>query len=289
MGSFPLLLSSGTARGQVIGDAARRQIQTLVENKASRTAEQLKIDSNLLHAYKRRRGLEAVPTIRPLQRGFVEQSRGTVEVDITATVSDALLTTLKNLGAEIVSVYPAARSVHMPKLPFSALESAAREPDVLFIQPRLEPVFQFSRLPPEDRSPTSGRRGSATSARRRHAPGQRRRATAPMAKAALNVSEGDVAHRAALARSTFGVSGAGVEVSASSLTELPQPHFFRRQATCHLSSTLLSARPAPAMKGPPCWRSFTTWHPTPRALFRDGVEWSSQFRPKHSRSSVGGL
>ena len=209
-----------------LGDAARQQIQALLAEKESRTPAQKKIDSRLLYAMRLRRGLDAAPGVPVLQTGIALDSAQTTEVNITATVTARLLESLQKVGARIIDTYPWARSIRA-RVPISALEPIAADPAVYFVGPKHQFFFEggdhseervYTNMegvvvaPRGARNPSAGN-PRASRVRSRLASTLARR---PFDTDAVNVSEGDVTHRANLARSTFGVSGAGIKVGVIS-------------------------------------------------------------------------
>ncbi len=184
-----LLALAGWARAQEPGPKALGEIQTLLAEKESRTPAERKLDSNLLYAARQRRGLDAAAGVRTLETGIPVDPAGTTEVDITAAVDEGLRARLEKLGAAVLEAHPRFRTVRA-RVPLAALEAVAGDPAVLFVQPARAGRHRAMRLPavpPET-----------------------------LAVDAINVSQGDVTHRAELARSAFGVSGAGVKVGVLS-------------------------------------------------------------------------
>ncbi|HTO86249.1 MAG TPA: S8 family serine peptidase [Thermoanaerobaculia bacterium] len=219
-----ILLSAGVAFAQGVSDGGRQQIQALLAEKETRTPAQRKIDSNLLYAYRQSRGLDAAPGVRALATGVSIEPDDATVVDITAVVSDTLLNALQALGAAILDVQPRARSIRA-RVPLSALETIAADSSVLFIQPKQQ--YMLLRAPaPSD--VVAARSAAGIRVAPKAPPGFTERAARlraglaaalgkkPYATNALTVSEGDVTHRANLARSNFGVSGAGVKVGVLS-------------------------------------------------------------------------
>jgi hypothetical protein len=117
-------------------------------------------------------------------------------VDITAVVDDALLRRLEGLGLEILDAHPGFRSLRA-RAPLSALEAVGADPSVLFVAPARRPRV---RLADTDRGTGVGSARSAV----------------PFEADAVNVSQGDVTHRANLARATYGVSGANIRIGVLS-------------------------------------------------------------------------
>jgi hypothetical protein len=211
-----------TLPAQPIDQRALQQISALLEEKRSRTPVQQKVDSNLLYEGKQRRGLAIASGVPTLRTGIAVGARGEVVVDITARVTDSLLATIASLGGRILNAYPAYRSIRA-EFPLAAVETLAAHPDVLFVQPKQQAIL--NRAPPPG-GPSSigtispsllasvqpGFTARAAAARSQLAAALKR----PISIAKVNTSEGVVTHRADLAMSTFGVTGAGVKVGVLS-------------------------------------------------------------------------
>jgi hypothetical protein len=160
--------------GQEIGANAIRQIQKLLEEKATRTPAQRKISSDLLLSRDAPRGsaiLEAVPELRS---GVEVDESGETVVDIKGEVTDALIARIEDVGGEVISSFPQYQAVRA-RLPLDRLEEVAELDEVRSI--RSAEQFQLHQI---------------------------------------NVSEGDIAHRAAEARTAFAVDGTGVQVGVLS-------------------------------------------------------------------------
>jgi hypothetical protein len=184
-------------RGDPISATARQQIAALLADKSSRTAAQRKLDSNLLWKIKQlRRDPITTAALSSLRTDVALDISGQVTVDITADISNALLDQIRALGGTIESAFPQYRSFRARISPLQAEQIAALA-GVIFIQPAQEALTM--RVP------------APTSYAAAHAPLQQGSITN-----AINSSEGDQTHRAALARTTFGFSGAGIKVGVLS-------------------------------------------------------------------------
>jgi hypothetical protein len=169
-------LGSATAVAQqpVITESGMRQIQTLLEEKASWSPAQRKLSSQLILEAKRHRG-DALFSALPNLRTSLDVARdGTVQVDIRAAVGDDLLLRIEQLGGTVESSYPQYDSIRA-RMPLAELETLAAEGAVRSIRPADTMMLNK-----------------------------------------INTSEGDVAHRADLARATESVDGTGVAVGVLS-------------------------------------------------------------------------
>jgi Subtilase family len=212
-----LLPPAAAASGQELSAQGLEQIQALLAEKESRTPAQRKLDSNLLYAARQSRGVDVAPGVRSLATGIRVDVRNATVVDVTAFVSDALLQRLQKLGAEVLDVHRVAKSVRA-RVPVDALETIAGDPSVVFVQPKQQFVVWAGGPRPAaiaglsaKLSPGFGGRSARARSGLSAAPAAR-----PLATDAVDVSQGDVTHRANLARSTFGVTGAGIKVGVLS-------------------------------------------------------------------------
>ena len=116
-----------------INQNAWDQITALLNEKASWTPIQAKMDSELIHASKNRRG-QPFATAAPNLRLDVEtQPDGRVLVDITANVSSGLLALIQQGGGQVIASFPQFRAVRA-LITLDQLESLAGSGDVVFIQ-----------------------------------------------------------------------------------------------------------------------------------------------------------
>ncbi len=113
---------------------AAAQISALIEVKKNLTAAQRKIDSSLLVAVMRQRG-DAIFAILPdLRDGVAADDQGMIEVDLRATVDDALLDAIERAGGLIVNSHPGYRAARA-WVPLHAVEAIAVLPQVANIRP----------------------------------------------------------------------------------------------------------------------------------------------------------
>jgi len=117
-----------------MSESAARQINSLIQEKESRTAAQKKIDSQLLYAAKENRGERITNEVETLEVNVNADENGVVPVDIQANVTRDLLKSIARLGGEIVFASAQYRSV-TARVPLQALEQIAASGDVNFIYP----------------------------------------------------------------------------------------------------------------------------------------------------------
>ena len=165
-----------------------RQIETLLAKKAQRTRAQRKVSSQLLDAGSR------LPARAPAEarRDATETAvpRGLVTVDIRADVTPAVLARIEALGGTVVNSVSKYRAIRA-RLPLAAVEPLARLDAVQFIRPADQPITNQVL----DRSGVI---------------------RALDAKTKVDTTEGDVAHKADLARRTHSVDGTGIGIGVLS-------------------------------------------------------------------------
>ncbi|GJL65233.1 MAG: hypothetical protein NPIRA05_02040 [Nitrospirales bacterium] len=175
-----LTLSSANASDRVpITQSALQQIQALAYEKSSRSPVQQKISSRLWYASKMRRG-DAIASGVATLRSRVEFRRdNTTLVDIQADISESVLAQIEAAGGTIVNQFPKYRAIRA-KVSIDQIEQVAGIPEVQFIKP-------------VDKMMTNSHNSSA-----------------------VNISEGDVAHKVDQARESFGVDGTGIKIGVLS-------------------------------------------------------------------------
>ena len=111
-----------------------RQIKLLIKEKKSRTAVEQKIDSRLLQALKQQQGKKTGNGINAEPVDVNADSKGNLEVDITADVTDSLINRIKTAGGLII--YP-SKQYHTirAKINLSMVAKIAAYPEVKFIEP----------------------------------------------------------------------------------------------------------------------------------------------------------
>ncbi len=219
-------LSSAQAGSGAIDPAAINQIAALLAEKDARTPAEQKVDSNLLYAIKQQVGISQSAAAASLQTDVAISAGQTTIVDITAFVSDGMLAQIAALGGKVLSSYPEYRSIRA-ELPISQVLTVAGWNLVIFIQPKQQATTNHVTLPAQAaRVATSPLFMTPLGQLPTHS--VRRLAGQPIGSligqvapisvtqgitstSASNRSEGDVAHRANLARQTYGYSGAGVK------------------------------------------------------------------------------
>lgn len=112
-------------------------VNAQTEEKNQRTAEQQKLDSQLLYAIYQMRG-EAEAKGTPTEPIPLEKdAKGRVLVDIRTPVTKKILARIEKLGGEVVSSSDRYHSI-IAYLPLGKLELLARSKEVKFIAPKAQ-------------------------------------------------------------------------------------------------------------------------------------------------------
>lgn len=219
-----------------ISPEALAQIDALIREKESRTDVQKKIDSQLIYQTKIDRGQAVADSVSTLQTDVVVDNQGKTTVDITATITNALVAALQAHGAEIIS----ARNGSIRALvPLDSVETIAALEEVRFVQPKQDAMTATTEGAPtvNDKHGVPSKYDVLPGFEQRAARVQSFLSNALQGGAQTNVtgttaptgvgsrsSEGDVTHRANVARGTFHVDGTGIKIGVLSngVTSLAQ-------------------------------------------------------------------
>jgi hypothetical protein len=131
-----LLLASLRALGTLPEDMsqdARGQIRALLDEKATRTPAQRKMESQLIHAVKQHRGEPFVPGAPNLELDLKLEVDGRVLVDITGTVTPELLALVAQGGGQVLSSFPQFHALRALAT-LEQLETLAASGDVTFLR-----------------------------------------------------------------------------------------------------------------------------------------------------------
>ena len=175
---------------------AVRQIRTLLAAKAQRTPAQRKVSSQLLDARLTQRRKLTAAGIAHLPATDADTKDEGVKVDIRADVTPAVLKRIEALGGAVINSVERYRAIRA-RLPLQAVETLAELEAVKSIRTADTPVT----------------RGLA---KRRLEAGLRTAVADIPATRKEDTTEGDVAHRAKVARSTHSVDGAGIGIGVLS-------------------------------------------------------------------------
>ena len=198
-----------------------KQIVLFQQEKAARTPVQQKIDSNILFTVRMMRGQAPVPGVPVLYTGVDLDANDNVAVDMVATVTDDLLSRLNSAGAQVLQANGKLHSIRAI-IPPGQIENIASSPDVIFISPKRDGLTQG----PRKAVPTGGgvvhpllgprSAEEIERLRKKLQPLVQSTPGTPIIGQGSVETEGDFTHRAADARGTFGVNGAGLNIGVLS-------------------------------------------------------------------------
>jgi hypothetical protein len=201
-----------------ISPEAMKQIDALTKEKESRTDTEKKIDSRLLFKLKMARGQDIAEGVRTLDTGVLVDDKGFVEVDISAYVNKRLTAFLRQINAEIIASFPEYRSI-TARVPIAMIERLAAREDVIFVQPKADVMFNQSRrqvgnlLFDSSEAASFQRPGNVSFATRSARVRQFLTKTLSVDDlTGTTTSQADTTHRAALARTLTGFTGAGIKI-----------------------------------------------------------------------------
>ncbi|WP_187293855.1 FG-GAP-like repeat-containing protein [Gloeobacter kilaueensis] len=197
-----------------------RQIAALIKEKRSRTPVQRKIDSQLLYTARMQRNLAVADGIRTLRTDVKLDERGQTLVDIKAKVTPALLARIESLGGKIQNHYAEYDAIRA-LVPLAQIEAIAAEPDVIFVRRAVRAQLSGRTISQANRSAVLEARRERVKAQlptilQKIAQAEPEVAGGPVTNVGLVTSEGDKAHKADQARSTYNVNGSGIKVGVLS-------------------------------------------------------------------------
>ena len=200
---------------QGISSQAQAQIAALLSEKASRTGNQRKISSQLVLARRIARREAIASGLSSMFVNLPRVSGNRVVVDVNATITPSLRQWIRQVGIRVVSEDAIARSMRLD-LTLDQIESLAAFSEVSSIQPKHEAMtnrmLASSAAPPAARPRTRQIDRVALRAAIMRAVA----AQGPGTNVGIRQSEGDAAHKADVARSTWGFDGTGVKIGVLS-------------------------------------------------------------------------
>ncbi|MGO8676282.1 MAG: LamG-like jellyroll fold domain-containing protein [Limisphaerales bacterium] len=116
-----------------LGQGARGQIRALLDEKATRTPAQRKMESQLVHAVKGRRGEPFVAGVPNLEMDVNLEPDGRLRVDIEGTVTPELLSLVAQGGGEVLGSFPRFHALRA-LVTLEQLEALAASDDVTFVR-----------------------------------------------------------------------------------------------------------------------------------------------------------
>ncbi|HTD86493.1 MAG TPA: S8 family serine peptidase, partial [Candidatus Binatia bacterium] len=202
--------------GQEISEHARRQIEGLMREKATRSRGRRKMDSRLIYGIKMHRHEKIADEVDTLEITLPQDERGDTIVDITADIDDQLIEKLKDAGVRILNSLPEYRSIRAG-IDLDTLDTIADFPEVRFIQPMQEALTSQEPGDPEHlRTTQAGFDEPNLSQELANAIEEFQQNSYNVPTAGVRKSEADVTHRAALARNTYGFDGTGIKIGVLS-------------------------------------------------------------------------
>ncbi|MBS0659240.1 MAG: S8 family serine peptidase [Verrucomicrobia bacterium] len=187
-----------------VSPQAAAQIQALIDEKASRTPTEIKIDSQLLYALRASRGLQAARGVPSLEVSLQTNEKGLILVDIKGEVGHAIHKVIERAGGSIVSSVPRFGGMRA-WVPLSIVEEIASLKETRVIRP----------ASPMRNSSIKRDLGQFRDALERAA--ARREAGA--SPEAVNVSEGVTTHRIVQARTGLVFTGLKIGVLSDSIDD----------------------------------------------------------------------
>ncbi len=192
-----------------VSPATMQQIQFLLKEKNSRTPVERKIDSRLLQAVRENRGEKMIQGINLEPANVDADFAGVLKVDISANITTAFLSRITSLGGKIIYASPEYHTVRA-LISLKAVEIIAGYAGVKFIQPAVKSILVDANRNEINETASYAERVAKVRTE---------------LKAYLNnmqpltgkaTSEGDVDHRAADVRSTYGYMGQGIKIGVLS-------------------------------------------------------------------------
>ena len=187
------LMLAPQALAQRLSPAGIAQVQALIADKQNRSPDELKIDSNLLFAARAAKNAQlGIRTALPVYvENFIAEEvkgDGTVNLNIRASISDALIDALKAIGASDIQSFAQYDTV-TARIPVADVYQIAALADVRFISPLEKAITNSSFTLSSDADANKG-------------------GIPPMPNVGSVTSQGVFAHAADLAIAS-GISGAG--------------------------------------------------------------------------------
>lgn len=186
-----------------------QQIQILLKEKNSRNEVERKMDSRLLQAYRESIGQKMAEGLNLVPANVDADFAGILKVDISANVSDAFLAKITALGGTIIFASPQYHTLRA-SVNLKAVEKIAALPEVKFIQPAVKSMLVDADRKEIDASTSYADRVAKVRAQLKAYLDKMHPLTGKV------TSEGDVTHRAADVRSTYGYQGQGIKIGVLS-------------------------------------------------------------------------
>lgn len=231
-----------TQEPQVLADtsslpqAAQQQIAAIIAEKNSRSPQQKKMESRLIRAVKENRGqpfVDGINTLRPVSLDVDKEGNVLIDLKVTTT-NDTFQQKLAEYGAKIIYDDPDALSIRL-RVPMNSIEGMASLSEVLYIQPAMQAQLErrdMSAATSNSSNIVSSLVGPVVNQSNSASRQANVRENLPLLLSSLDKnkkpkinpqtgsvnSQGDTTHRAALARTTFNTTGAGIKIGVLSDT-----------------------------------------------------------------------
>ena len=225
-----LLFSTASTAWAQLQPATMRQIESLLEEKASRTAVQQKISSQLLQASREYLGQKMVAGVDLQPANVKADKRGVLRVDISARVTNELISQIEKIGGKVVYASRQFNSVRA-EMNVSKVETIAALKEVKFIMPASQAVTVGGGRPGTGtKAPGVSwgiKPGGVTGVRKLSFAERAQRVSNAVEKylynnkniappAGLINAQGDRTHRADEVRARYGYAGQGVRIGVIS-------------------------------------------------------------------------
>jgi hypothetical protein len=192
--------------------ATMKQIESLLQEKNSRTPTQRKIDSRLLQAVRENRGEKMVADVELDPADVNADATGTLKVDIKADISEPFLSKIVTLGGKIIYASAQYNTVRAT-VNLKAVETIAGYPEVKFIEPAVQSMVVDLGSNKIKKDPTYEERVANVRSKLTAYLNEQEQQHPTIGKV---TSQGDTTHRAADVRKTFGFKGAGIKIGVLS-------------------------------------------------------------------------
>ncbi len=235
--AFTLVLSLLNPASAQINSKTLHDIQLLLQEKESRTPAQKKMDSRLLQAAREKRGQKMAQGVDLVAADVHAEKDGRVKVDISADVTDELISKIRSVGGEILFSSKEYHSIRA-LINLSTAETIAGYNEVRFIEPAALARTHGTGDPNKSKNDlvkkpviTNSIKGIKGVVRPRLSVIERRRRIENAVKKYLQEkneynplvlnsgvanSQGDHSHRADDARNRFGYAGQGIKIGVLS-------------------------------------------------------------------------
>ena len=206
--------------GQVTSETMR-QIQSLLDEKSSRTPAQIKMDSRLLQAVRESRGEQMAPGVNLERANVNADNSGTLKVDINGDITNAFLSKITALGGKIIYASAKYHTVRA-SMNLKTIETLAGNSEVKFVKPAAKYMLVDKKRTTDAALKTDDSHVKAPNLSfEQRAANVRNQLSTYLKKVNSGyigsvTSQGDAAHRATDVRTTYGYLGQGIKIGVLS-------------------------------------------------------------------------